>query len=1081
MNVYDNRMNYLKFNNGMNRNKELYIRLNLMDNNNNMRGYNQRYTNNSLANKKKNIYFDLDNNEPIRNTNYMKYKTNSSFEQNLSENDRFNQIKEDIQKLSNKIQKLNNIIYKSKEKNNQTNTSFLNKNFYSTTNDLNNIKKNKILYKNNVNFKKMNKTNKINNNNNINNNLYPTFDLNNLKNVNKSKSFIGHRKFSTKKNDLDLLYKINRPLKKNKNYAYSYKSNWENDFNINNNDISNYQNYKAKSLYKGNNVNEKYLDINELDIDNSEDDYINYNQFNNKIPFNKNQNKSKYILYKYQLNDEDYNISKDEDIENNSKNNNKIININNKENKSFHNNYANNSKPKILNNNTKLLNNKNNDSEELSDLADELVEAFNFGKNEDEEDTQNIFNEEIRRKINEEELNINHNNIDNIGNNYIKSKSNNINYNTNNNFIINFSESYIENGDLNNNKKIQKNKSLTKINENNFNFISTIPSNKNNQNKNINISLDIINKNKYSNNINDFKNNINEEQKDIIVKDREQIINQINNDINNVKIINIDEKNNENIFSNNLEINTKNDKDYLDINEIEEIDNSLIHDSELNIELIIETLKYNKVIQPNKEKEEKIENININNDKKYDKNQNMPIKIEDFKKFCKNDNKEIIENKDIEENIVKREKEEITDIMDIKIDDNNIHINKAEQNIIKQTNVTNKNQNNNINNINGNTIKIEEENKIEDIKTDLKEDIKEQNISKENVNSPIKKEESKEKENTHSNKKNDEIDIKKSLNESQKEEFFVNQILQNIEIQEKSKRSRHITFKLDNNVHIKYKTDELITDFEVTKQGEEDIIPFKRDFNLYLKILKRNVPPNPIIKKYDKNEIKVNKDYKLMENLDEQEIIPDLYEENEEDIKSLEKSLERSIDKSFDKSYERSVNMSINQSYNQSINQSYNQSITQSYMENNSFLRTSSKLGASTGGGLIQKLNKVFNEGISEDKEEFEENEKEENNENEETNKEEEINQIKDENGNEENEEEDKSDNEKDEEKENEDKSDNEKDEEENENKDDNEEENKENGNEEEENLNDDEEQDNNEEQNDFEDEEQEQQDQENE
>ena len=85
MNVYDNRMNYLKFNNGMNRNKELYIRLNLMDNNNNMRGYNQRYTNNSLANKKKNIYFDLDNNEPIRNTNYMKYKTNSSFEKNLSE------------------------------------------------------------------------------------------------------------------------------------------------------------------------------------------------------------------------------------------------------------------------------------------------------------------------------------------------------------------------------------------------------------------------------------------------------------------------------------------------------------------------------------------------------------------------------------------------------------------------------------------------------------------------------------------------------------------------------------------------------------------------------------------------------------------------------------------------------------------------------------------------------------------------------------------------------------------------------------------------------------------------------------
>ena len=117
-----------------------------------------------------------------------------------------------------------------------------------------------------------------------------------------------------------------------------------------------------------------------------------------------------------------------------------------------------------------------------------------------------------------------------------------------------------------------------------------------------------------------------------------------------------------------------------------------------------------------------------------------------------------------------------------------------------------------------------------------------------------------------------------------------------------------------------------------------------------------------------------------MENLDEQQIIPELYDENEEDIKSLEKSMEKSIDKSFDKSYEKSINMSVNQSYNQSINQSYNQSITQSYIDN-SFVRNSSKLG-STGGGLIQKLNKVFNESISEDKNEFEENEKDESKEN---------------------------------------------------------------------------------------------------
>ena len=219
--------------------------------------------------------------------------------------------------------------------------------------------------------------------------------------------------------------------------------------------------------------------------------------------------------------------------------------------------------------------------------------------------------------------------------------------------------------------------------------------------------------------------------------------------------------------------------------------------------------------------------------------------------------------------------------------------------------------------------------------------------------------------------------------------MIVKQILTNIENQEKTKALRHISFKLENNVIISFKNDELITDFEITKEGEEDIIPFKRDFNLYLKILKRDIPPHPIIKKFDKNEIKIKKDYELMENLDEQQIIPELYDENEEDIKSLEKSMEKSIDKSFDKSYEKSINMSVNQSYNQSINQSYNQSITQSYIDN-SFVRNSSKLG-STGGGLIQKLNKVFNESISEDKNEFEENEKDESKENNEgSNKEEE-------------------------------------------------------------------------------------------
>ena len=133
------------------------------------------------------------------------------------------------------------------------------------------------------------------------------------------------------------------------------------------------------------------------------------------------------------------------------------------------------------------------------------------------------------------------------------------------------------------------------------------------------------------------------------------------------------------------------------------------------------------------------------------------------------------------------------------------------------------------------------------------------------------------------------------------EETKVNQTLTNIENQKKTKALRHISFKLENNVIISFKNDELIIDFEITHEREEDIISFKSDFNLYLNILKRDISPHLIIKKFDKNEIKTKKDYELMENLDEQQMILELYDENEEDIKSLEKRMEKSINKSYKK------------------------------------------------------------------------------------------------------------------------------------------------------------------------------------
>ena len=209
--------------------------------------------------------------------------------------------------------------------------------------------------------------------------------------------------------------------------------------------------------------------------------------------------------------------------------------------------------------------------------------------------------------------------------------------------------------------------------------------------------------------------------------------------------------------------------------------------------------------------------------------------------------------------------------------------------------------------------------------------------------------------------------------------------MQDMENKEKSKQKRRISIKLENNIIIHFRPTELITELEISKEGDDELIPFKdRDFNLYEKILKSKVLPNPIIKKnYKIEDIKVNKDYVLAENLEEEQIIPELYEENEneEDFKSLEKSLEKSVEKSFDKSYEKSFDKSYNLSINQSINQSYNQSMTQSYNQSyadgayeSSFQGSKIKSGSS-GRGLIHKLNQVFSEGIDEDKNEVDEDE----------------------------------------------------------------------------------------------------------
>ena len=116
----------------------------------------------------------------------------------------------------------------------------------------------------------------------------------------------------------------------------------------------------------------------------------------------------------------------------------------------------------------------------------------------------------------------------------------------------------------------------------------------------------------------------------------------------------------------------------------------------------------------------------------------------------------------------------------------------------------------------------------------------------------------------------------------------------------------------------------------------------------YMNNLKNKNNLKPCIKKYDKNTIKLNKEYKDAENLSEKDIIPDLYEEEEEDIRSLEKSLERSIDKSFDKSYDKWYGQSFNDKLNEvSGNDISNSNLNET--DNNN-----------TGRNIINKLQEMF-------------------------------------------------------------------------------------------------------------------------
>ena len=225
---------------GVVNNKGQYIRLNPSNKNNNYIENKQRYsTKNNLLlfNKEKN--FSNNNFYQNKNTNYTQYINGD-----IENNEKFIQIKHDIQKLNNKIKRLNNLVNTNNEKviKSKDNSHFSYSKRYNNLNDINNVNINKSNY---TNYEKRDKIKKINKFNNNYNNYYQTYDLTKVKFENENNN-VNSRKLSQNTRgqiNLEMLSNINNN-KKGKSYAFSNKSDYDNTFDLSNNE-ANYKSYKS--------------------------------------------------------------------------------------------------------------------------------------------------------------------------------------------------------------------------------------------------------------------------------------------------------------------------------------------------------------------------------------------------------------------------------------------------------------------------------------------------------------------------------------------------------------------------------------------------------------------------------------------------------------------------------------------------------------------------------------------------------------------------------------------------------------------------------------------------------------------
>ena len=331
-------------------------------------------------------------------------------------------------------------------------------------------------------------------------------------------------------------------------------------------------------------------------------------------------------------------------------------------------------------------------------------------------------------------------------------------------------------------------------------------------------------------------------------------------------------------------------------------------------------------------------NININNDITKQLNENINYKKEDLKtdvNYKTNTNINAIDNK---------KGEDLLSIQSLKLSEFN-DINKVlyQQ---KQSEYLPKNIDNSINT--NNNIDIDKPKEPKNMKELMMEkDGKESIILEKNGNEALINENIVENQNDEENLFGDYIDSDKELE---------------LEKEEKSKRlNRRIKIEEEKNIFYNFLKGDLAKFCQVKKgkNGQlENYVEKKFSSNIYETQIVFKIQPS--IKKFDKNNIKINENYKLCENMREEDIIPELYEDNVEVeeiengnyVEKLANSLRSSIDKSLNSSINRSIQQSVNQSYNQMYNQSYADGVH--YFLHGSQSRV-------PGGSVLQRLTQCFN------------------------------------------------------------------------------------------------------------------------